>query len=41
MEINFNKVFYTPVKLEEVATLTANLDVLENELKKLEKDLAL
>lgn len=41
VEINFNKVFYTPVKLEEVATITANLDALEKELKKLENDLAL
>lgn len=41
VEINFNKVFYTPVKLEEVATITTNLDALEKELKKLENDLAL
>lgn len=41
VEINFNKVFYTPVKLEEVSTLTANLIELEKELKNLENDLAL
>ena len=41
VEINFNKVFYTPVKLEEVSTLTANLKELEKELKNLEKELAL
>ena len=41
VEINFNKVFYTPVKLEEVSTLTANLKELEKELKKLEKELTL
>lgn len=41
VEINFNKVFYTPVKLEEVSTLTANLSDLERELKNLENELAL
>lgn len=41
VEININKVFYTPVKLEEVSTLTANLKELEKELKNLEKELAL
>lgn len=41
VEINFNKVFYTPVKLEEVSTITANLDDLEKVLKNLENDLAL
>jgi type I restriction enzyme M protein len=41
VEINFNKVFYTPVKLEEVSIITANLDDLEKKLKKLENDLAL
>lgn len=41
VEINFNKVFYTPMKLEEVATLIANLSELEKELKNLENDLAL
>jgi type I restriction enzyme M protein len=41
VEINFNKVFYIPVKLEEVSTLTANLSELEKELKNLENDLAL
>lgn len=41
VEINFNKVFYTPVKLKEVSVLTANLDELEKELKKLENELAL
>lgn len=41
VEINFNKVFYKPVKLEELSTLTANLIELEKELKNLENDLAL
>jgi type I restriction enzyme M protein len=41
VEINFNKVFYKPVKLEEVATIITNLDTLEKELKKLVNDLAL
>ncbi len=41
VEINFNKVFYKPVKLEELSTLTSHLDNLEKELKKLENDLAL
>lgn len=41
VEINFNKVFYTPVKLEEVLVLTANLNELEKELKNLENELAL
>ena len=41
VEINFNKVFYTPVKLEEVSVLTSNLADLEKELKNLEKELAL
>jgi type I restriction enzyme M protein len=41
VEINFNKVFYTPVKLEEVSVLASNLVDLENELKDLENDLAL
>lgn len=41
VEVNFNKVFYKPEKLEEVSVLTANLSYLENELKKLENDLTL
>lgn len=41
VEINFNKVFYTPVKLEEVSSLTTILDGLEKELKNLETDLAI
>lgn len=41
VEINFNKVFYTPVKLDEVSVLTANLSELEKELKNLENELAL
>lgn len=41
VEINFNKVFYKPVKLEEVSVLTSNLSELEKELKNLENDLAL
>lgn len=41
VEVNFNKVFYKPVKLEEVSNLTTLLDGLEKELKNLENDLAL
>lgn len=41
VEINFNKVFYTPVKLEEVSVLTSKLADLEIELKNLENELAL
>jgi len=41
VEINFNKVFYTPEKLREVSSITADLDALEKELKTLEKELAL
>jgi type I restriction enzyme M protein len=41
VEINFNKVFYTPEKLREVTNITADLDVLESELAKLEKELAI
>lgn len=41
VEINFNKVFYKPEKLRDIATITADLEALENELTKLEKELAL
>jgi type I restriction enzyme M protein len=41
VEINFNKVFYTPEKLREVSTINADLEALENDLTNLEKDLAL
>ena len=41
VEINFNKVFYTPEKLREVATITTDLDALEKELANLENDLTL
>ena len=41
VEINFNKVFYTPEKLREVKSITADLDALEKELATLEKELAL
>ena len=41
VEINFNKVFYTPEKLREVSTINADLEALENDLNNLEKDLAL
>lgn len=41
VEINFNKVFYTPDKLEDVSVLTSNLADLEKQLKNLERDLAL
>lgn len=41
VEINFNKVFYTPEKLREVSTINADLEALEMELANLEKELAL
>lgn len=41
VEINFNKVFYTPEKLIPVAEIISNLSHLEKELSNLEKDLAL
>ena len=41
VEINFNKVFYQPEKLKEVNIIVSNLSKLENELHKLENELAL
>lgn len=41
VEVNFNKVFYTPEKLREVTTITTDLVALENELANLENDLAI
>ena len=41
VEINFNKVFYTPEKLREITAITADLDALEAELTNLENDLAI
>ena len=41
VEINFNKVFYTPEKLREVTTIISDLEILVNELKQLEKNLSL
>lgn len=41
VEINFNKVFYTPEKLREVSAINADLEGLENDLTNLEKELAL
>lgn len=41
VEINFNKVFYSPDKLREVSEINADLKALENELTNLEKELAL
>jgi type I restriction enzyme M protein len=41
VEVNFNKVFYTPEKLREVPTIITDLDALEAELSNLENDLAL
>lgn len=41
VEINFNKVFYTPEKLREVTAITNDLADLENELANLEKSLNL
>lgn len=41
VEINFNKVFYKPEKLRSIQEITTDLEVLENDLKKLEQELAL
>lgn len=41
VEINFNKIFYQPEKLEPIQDILAELAVLENELKTLEADLSL
>lgn len=41
VEINFNKVFYTPEELREVAEINDDLEGLEDELMNLEKELAL
>lgn len=41
VEINFNKVFYTPEKLREVPCIIADLEALEKELKNIEKDLGI
>lgn len=41
VEINFNKIFYTPEKLRDVSTINADLEALEKELANLEKELTL
>jgi type I restriction enzyme M protein len=41
VEINFNKIFYQPEKLEPIQDILAELKQLENELKTLETDLSL
>lgn len=41
VEINFNKIFYQPEKLEAIQDILADLAQLENELKTLEADLSL
>ena len=41
VEINFNKIFYQPEKLEAIQDILADLAQLENELKTLETDLSL
>lgn len=41
VEINFNKVFYTPEKIREVSIINNDLEALENDLTNLEKELAL
>lgn len=41
VEINFNKIFYIPEKLREVSMISSDLKSLEDELAKLETDLAL
>lgn len=39
VEINFNKVFYTPERLREVSNIITDLDSLQTELKQLENEL--
>jgi len=41
VEINFNKVFYKPEPLRAVSDILADLNILESDLKDLEKELAL
>lgn len=41
VEINFNKIFYQPEKLEPIQDILADLTLLENELKTLEAHLSL
>ncbi len=41
VEINFNKVFYKPEKLDKIEDILADLKQLENDLKTLEADLSL
>jgi type I restriction enzyme M protein len=41
VEINFNKVFYQPEQVQDVATILAELAALEAELQTLEAGLAL
>ncbi len=41
VELNFNKVFYTPEKLREVSEINADLKALEKELTNLENEFAL
>jgi type I restriction enzyme M protein len=41
VEINFNKIFYQPEKLEPIQDILADLSQLEKDLKTLEVDLAL
>ena len=41
VEINFNKIFYQPEKLEPIQDILADLTQLENELKTLEANLSL
>ena len=41
VELNFNKVFYTPEKLRTVTDIQADIDTLENELATLENELGL
>ncbi len=41
VELNFNKIFYQPEKLRSVIKITTDINDLENDLAKLEADLAL
>ena len=41
VEINFNKVFYQPEQLRDVATILAEIEAIDAELKTLEAALTL
>jgi type I restriction enzyme M protein len=41
VELNFNKVFYKPEQLREVATILGEIEKIDDELKVLEKGLSI